>query len=46
VIGVAYFVFYYYFHKKLYYKNYVVIPGSIAISCIGLWMLYERTFIY
>jgi len=46
VIGVAYFVLYYYFHKRSYYKNYVVIPGSITISCIGLWMLYERTLLY
>jgi len=46
VIGVAYFVLYFNFHKRSYYQNYVVIPGSITISLIGLWMFYERIFLY
>lgn len=45
VLGVAYFVLYFYFHKRSYYHNYVVIPGSLTISLIGLWMFYERIFL-
>ena len=42
VIGIAYFIFFIFFYKKSSYRKYVVIPGSITISTIGLWMFFDR----
>ena len=42
VVGLAYFILFRFFNKKSTYRKYVVIPGSITISTIGSWMLYDR----
>jgi hydrogenase/urease accessory protein HupE len=42
VVGLAYFILFRFFNKKSAYRKYVVIPGSITISTIGSWMLYDR----
>ena len=42
VIGVAYFIFFIFFYKISSYRKYVVIPGSITISTIGIWMFFDR----
>ncbi|MEC9070489.1 MAG: HupE/UreJ family protein, partial [SAR324 cluster bacterium] len=42
VIGVAYFIYLFFFYKISSYRKYVVIPGSITISTIGIWMFFDR----
>ena len=42
VVGLAYFILFRFFNKKSAYRKYIVIPGSITISTIGIWMLYDR----
>jgi hypothetical protein len=42
VVGLAYFILFSFFKKKSAYRKYIAIPGSIIISTIGSWMLYDR----
>ena len=42
VIGIAYIIFFISFYKISSYRKYVVIPGSITISTIGIWMFFDR----
>ena len=42
VIGIAYLLVGWIFSRRSWYRMAVVIPGSLTISLIGVWWVYER----
>jgi hypothetical protein len=44
VITVAFLLLGVPFGRKPYYRNFVAIPGSVAIGAMGLWWAIERIF--
>jgi type IV secretory pathway VirB2 component (pilin) len=45
VIGIAYLMVGLFFSKSSWYRKTVVIPGSLTISLIGAWWVYERVLL-
>ena len=45
VIGIAYLMVGLFFSKSLWYRKMLVIPGSLTISLIGAWWVYERVLL-
>ena len=45
VIGIAYLMVGLFFSKSSWYRKRVVIPGSLTISLIGAWWVYERVLL-